>query len=112
MKKHNKWLEQQLNETNEAYNERIGDFEAKEREKQAIKIAELELIEQWLTGERKRHKEECKEPSDFDKGVSVALAYVDKYIECIKSARECILHNPLEYELQLQPDGDYKLGKR
>lgn len=116
MKKHNEWLLQGENESNEDYNARISEFEAKERYKQATKIVELELMEQWLEGEAKRHKSKMKakdDPDDcFDKGVDVAFGYVLKHIESLKYAREAIMHNPTEYELQLQPDGDYKLGKR
>lgn len=116
MKKHNKWLLQGKNESNEDYNARIGEFEAKERYKQATKITELELIEQWLEGELKRHKSKmtAKDEKDghFDEGVDVAFSYVLKHIESLKYAREVIAHSPTEYELQLQPDGDYKLGKR
>lgn len=112
MRKHNKWLLQSKNESNEDYNARIAEFEAKERYKQATKIAELELIEQWLEGEAKRHKNKMTAKDNFDKGVDVAFGYVLKYIESLKYAREAIMHSPTEYELQLQPDGDYKLGKR
>lgn len=116
MKKHNEWLLQGKNESNEDYNARISEFEVKERYKQATKIAELELIEQWLDGEAKRHKSKMTAKDDqdsyFDKGVDVAFGYVLKHIESLKYAREAIMHSPTEYELQLQPDGDYKLGKR
>ena len=116
MKKHNEWLLQGKNESNEDYNARIGEFEAKERYKQATKIAELELIEQWLDGEAKRHKSKmtAKDNQDgyFDKGVDVAFGYVLKHIEALHYAREAIMHNLSVYVLKLQPDGDYKLGKR
>lgn len=116
MKKHNEWLLQGKNESNEDYNARISEFEAKERHKQATKIAELELIEQWLKGEAKRHKSkmmaEDSQDSYFHKGVDIAFGYVSKYIETLKYAREMVMDSPTEYELQLQPDGSYKLGKR
>lgn len=116
MKKHNEWLLQGKNESNEDYNARISEFETEERYKQATKIAELELIEQWLEGEAKRHKSKMttgdSQGSYFHKGVDVAFGYVLKYIETLKYAREVIADSPTEYELQLQPDGRYKLGKR
>ena len=111
---HNAWLNKQEDESQEAYNKRIGDWEAKVRQEQITKIAELELIEQWVETERKhvidKHKDD--EMSDFDKGVEIAFAYVSKMLESRRYAREVILSEPSEYELKLDADGDYKLTKR
>lgn len=111
---HNAYLNQQEGESMEDYNKRIGDWEAKVKQEQITRIAELELVEQWVEGERKRivDKHKDKEMSDFDKGVEVALAYVSKYLEGKRYAREAIFNEPSEYELKLDIDGDYKLSKR
>lgn len=110
VKKHNEWLLQGENENNEDYNRRISEFEAKERQKQATKIAELELIEQDIATKIKSLKN--KDKSDFNKGVMIGLEWLSKDIELRRHQRQVIFRSPTEYELELQSDGSYKLAKR
>lgn len=105
---HNKWLNKNNGETWEQYNKRIGDWEAKEVEKQIHMINSLKVLEQELKSRLGEYTTIKDDPDNdlFVRGVEIGLQYALKTVECHISARECVKDEPTKYELKLKYNDD------